>query len=173
VTIAQLQAVDAPLKPGDVVHLTIVRGSQTIHVSVKTFPDPRDAQRAIIGIIPEQSTKIVHLPVKVRIDSEGIGGPSAGLAFTLELMRKLGANVTHGYRVAATGEMRLDGTVLPIGGVQQKTWGVRAAGAQVFLVPAGGNARRAREFAGPNLRVIPVRTLKQALRALAALPKLH
>jgi len=51
-------------------------------------------------------------------------------------MQRLGKNVTHGYRVAATGEMELNGTVSPIGGVKQKTYGVRASGADVFLVPA-------------------------------------
>jgi PDZ domain-containing protein len=117
--------------------------------------------------------KTIKLPVKVKIDSGGIGGPSAGLAFTLEVMRKLGRDVTHGYKVAATGEMTMDGTVFPIGGVKQKTYGVRDAGAQVFLVPvAGGNAKEAEKYAGPNLKIIPVTSLKQALHALAALPKL-
>jgi len=54
----------------------------------------------------------------------------------------------------------------------QKTWGVREAGAQVFLVPAGINATTAEKYAGPDLRVIPVTSFGQGLRALAALPKL-
>jgi PDZ domain-containing protein len=84
-------------------------------------------------------------------------------------MQRLGKNVTNGHRVAATGEMELNGTVAPIGGVKQKTYGVRKAGADVFLVPAaGGNAATARRYAGP-LRIIPVRTFTQALHALATL----
>ncbi len=168
-----LKAIDRKLKPGDVIHLTIVRGSQTVHANVKTIADPQDPSHAIIGVVPEQSVRTIELPVKVKIDSGGIGGPSAGLAFTLEVMRQLGRDVTHGYRVAATGEMTMDGTVFPIGGVKQKTFGVRDAGAQVFLVPvAGGNAKEAKKYAGPKLRIIPVTSLKQALHALAALPKL-
>jgi Lon-like protease len=171
--LAALKAVDNALKPGDIIHLTIVRGSQTVHENVKTIADPQNPSHAIIGVVPEQSVRTIKLPVKVTIDSGGIGGPSAGLAFTLEVMRKLGRDVTHGYRVAATGEMTMDGTVFPIGGVEQKVFGVRDAGAQVFLVPvAGGNAKEAEKYAGPNLKIIPVTSLKQALRALAALPKL-
>ena len=172
ITTAALKAVIETLEPGDVVHLTIRRGSKTVHEDVKTVADPGDKRRAIIGIFIEQSAEI-HLPVKVSIDAEGIGGPSAGLAFTLEVMRKLGADVTHGYRIAVTGTISLDGSVGPIGGIKQKTYGVRDAGAQVFLVPkADDNAREAKRYAGPDLKVISVTSLKQALRALAALPKL-
>lgn len=160
------------LKPGDVIHLTILRGGRTVHENVKTIADPQDTKRPLIGVQVEQSQKIVKLPVRVSINSGGIGGPSAGLAFTLEVMRQLGANVTHGYNVAATGTISLDGAVGAIGGIEQKTFGVRQAGAQVFLVPkAGDNARDARKYAGPNLKIIAVTSLKQALRALAALPK--
>jgi PDZ domain-containing protein len=85
-------------------------------------------------------------------------------------MQKLGRNVLRGHRVAATGEIELNGAVGPIGGVKQKTYGVRASGADVFLVPAGDNARIARRYAG-HLRIIPVRTFGQALHALATLPQ--
>jgi len=89
------------------------------------------------------------------------------------VMQQLGADVTHGYKVAATGVINLDGTVSAIGGVEQKTWGVRDAGAQVFLVPVDqGNSKTAEKFAGPNLKIIPVTSIGQALHALAALPKL-
>jgi PDZ domain-containing protein len=98
-----------------------------------------------------------------------VGGPSAGLAFALEVMQQLGRDVTHGHSVAATGELTADGAVEPIGGIKQKTIGVREAGADVFLVPAGDNAAQARKEAG-DLRIIPVKTFPQALHALATLP---
>ncbi len=123
----------------------------------------------MVGFVPDQSARI-KLPIKVAIDASGIGGPSAGLAFTLEVMQKLGRNVLHGHKVAATGEMELNGQVAPIGGIKQKTYGVRQAGADVFLVPAGQNARDARRYAGP-VRIIPVHNINQALRALATLPR--
>ncbi len=166
-TAGRLRAAVGTVKPGAVVSLRIRRGSQTLTMSVKTS---NSDGRPIIGV--ELASQVV-LPVKVTIDSGDIGGPSAGLAFTLEVMRKLGYNVTHGYKVAATGEMQLNGQVTAIGGVEQKTWGVREAGAQVFLVPAGdGNAKTAEHYAGPNLKIIPVTSIGQALSALAALPKL-
>jgi PDZ domain-containing protein len=154
------------VQPGAVVKLSVLRGGRTVTVPVQTVDG---GGRALVGFVPDQSAKI-KLPIKVTIDSNGIGGPSAGLAFTLEVMQQLGRNVLHGHRVAATGEMELSGAVGPIGGIKQKTYGVRQAGADVFLVPAGQNARDARRYAGP-VRIIPVHNLTQALRALATLPR--
>ncbi len=58
--------------------------------------------------------------------------------------------MTHGCRIAATGALALDGTVIPIGGVKQKTIGARRADVDFFLVPVGENASDARENAdGP------------------------
>jgi PDZ domain-containing protein len=105
----------------------------------------------------------------VRIESGSVGGPSAGLAFALEVMEELGRDVDRGYRVAATGQMELDGAVSPIGGVKQKIFGARDAKADVVLVPAGENAREAERYAH-GLRIIPVKSFPQALRALATLP---
>jgi PDZ domain-containing protein len=138
---------------------------------VKTIPSPVEKGRAIVGFAPDQAADI-KLPINVQIDAGNVGGPSAGLAFTLEVLAALGHNVTHGYSVAATGEIELNGQVAPIGGVRQKIFGVRAAGVQVFLVPAGDNAAVARRFAG-GVRVIPVTSFEQALRALAKLPPKH
>jgi len=166
-TIAQLRAIMANVRPGQWVTLQVKSGKVTRTVKIRTVAK---GGRALIGIAPSQSAGI-KLPIKVTIDSGNIGGPSAGLAFTLEVLRQLGENVTHGYKVAATGEINLDGTVTAIGGVEQKTYGVRDAGAQVFLVPVDqGNAQEARKYAGPNLKIIPVTSLEQALRALDALP---
>jgi PDZ domain-containing protein len=167
VTLGDLHTLLDRVRPGAVVALGLLRGGKQQTVSVQTLVRKG---RALVGILVEQARP--KIPKKVAIATGNIGGPSAGLAFTLEVMRRLGYDVTHGYKVAATGTMDLDGNVGPIGGVEQKTWGVRDAGAQVFLVPAGENARIAKKNAGPNLKVIPVTSLKQALDALAALPKL-
>ena len=78
------------------------------------------------------------LPFPVRIDTGSIGGPSAGLAFALDVLEELGHDVDRGYKVAATGEIFPDGSVGPIGGVKQKTIGVRRAKVDVFLVPCWG-----------------------------------
>jgi PDZ domain-containing protein len=168
-TIAALRKQLANVKPGTPVTLSISRGDEKFTVHVATIADTADRKRAIVGFAPEQAAEI-KLPLKVRIDAGNVGGPSAGLAFALEVMEQLGRNVDHGYRVAATGQIELNGAVTPIGGVKQKTFGVRRAKADVFLVPAGDNAREARRYAH-GLRIIPVKSFPQALHALATLPK--
>jgi len=154
------------VQPGAVVELRVRRDGKLLTVGVRTV-DVRG--RALVGFVPDQSAAI-RLPIRVAIDTGDVGGPSAGLPFALELMQKLGRNVLHGHRVAATGAIELNGAVGPIGGIKQKTYSARKAGVDVFLVPAGQNARDARRYAGP-VRIIPVRTLNQALHALATLPR--
>jgi len=157
--------------PGQKVALTVLRDGATRTVDVKTAPDPQNKQHSIIGVLTScalQTPTKISLPVPVHIDLGQVGGPSAGLAFALDVAEKLGHNVDRGHRVVATGEMCLDGSVVPVGGLKQKTIGARRAGADVFLVPAGENAQEARRYAG-KMRVIPVHTYRQALRALATL----
>ena len=153
---------------GTAFRIVVQRGGALTKVSVKTIADPRQAGRPILGIFPGQAAS-VRLPVHVRIDAGDVGGPSAGLAFALDILEQLGRDVDHGHRIAATGEIELDGTVAPIGGVEQKTIGVRRAGIHVFLVPAGENATEARRYAH-GVRIVPVQNFQQALRALATLP---
>ena len=121
----------------------------------------------MIGVLVEPAADI-RLPIDVSIDAGNIGGPSAGLAFALDVMEKLGKDVDHGNKIAATGELALDGSVLQIGGIKQKTIGARAAGVDAFLVPVD-NAAEAREHAD-GLRIVPVTTVSQAVKALAKLP---
>ena len=153
---------------GDVVRFTIRRGNQTLVVPIKTVASPTPPERAVVGVLLETAVD-VHLPIPVRIDAGGVGGPSAGLAFALDVLAKLKAGVLHGHRVAATGEIFPDGSIGPIGGIKQKTIGAREAGVDVFLVPAGENAQAAKKEAD-GLRIVPVKTFPQALHALATLP---
>ena len=153
------------ITPGSDVRLTIRRGGKERDVTVRTVPNPQDSSRAVVGILVDQDAKI-ELPIDVDIDLGRVGGPSAGLPFALEIVRKLGRDVTHGCRIAATGALALDGTVIPIGGVKQKTVGARRADVDFFLVPAGENAEDARDNA-KGLPIIPVESFQQALRKLA------
>jgi Lon-like protease len=155
-----------PKRPGEVVRLRVRRGGQTYAVAIRTTENPDRPDRPFIGVLIEEPT--VKLPLTVRIDTGQVGGPSAGLAFALDLLEELGRDVDRGHKVAASGELRLDGTVGGVGGIKQKTIGARRADADVFLVP-GDNAREARRHAG-GLRVIPVKSFRQALLALATLP---
>jgi Lon-like protease len=168
-TIAGLRKQIDGVKPGDVVSLRLARGNEPLVKRIKTIADPLQRGRAIVGFTPDQAADI-KLPVNVQIDAGNVGGPSAGLAFALEVLAERGRDITRGHKVAATGQIELDGSVSAIGGVKQKTYGVRQAGADVFLVPVdGGNAATAKRYAG-DVKVIPVRNFSQALRALAKLP---
>ena len=165
-----LQRLIASRTPGTPLTLTL-RGMHGLRkIRLTTVASPEDAARAIIGVLVEPAADIT-LPIDVSIDAGDIGGPSAGLAFALDVMEKLGRDVDRGHEVAATGELALDGSVITIGGIKQKTIGAREAGVEVFLVPAE-NAPDARRYAN-GLRIIPVRTFRQALRVLATLPKLN
>ena len=164
-----LRAVLAKHRVGDVVHLGVQRGTQLLTVSIKTTSDKSDPKRPIIGILPSQAL-VVHFPFQIHFNLGDVGGPSAGLAFALELLEKRGRDVDHGYKIAATGEIQLDGRVTRIGGIKQKTIGARQAHVDVFLVPVDGdNAREAKRYAH-GLRIIPVESFQQALHALATLP---
>lgn len=106
-------------------------------------------------------------PYDVDIDSGKVGGPSAGLAFTLALIDLLTpGELTGGIEVAATGEVLDDGRIGIVGGVAQKTASVRDRGVELFLVPAG-DFETAAVAADESLEVVAVETLDDALEALA------
>ena len=131
----------------------------------------RDDGTALIGISPGTRNDVkFDFPVNVDIDSGSVGGPSAGLAFTLGVIDALTpGELTGGAKVASTGTISLDGTVGPIGGMKQKVATVERAGAKVFLVPAS-EADDARAAVGKSdLKIVPVENVDDALKALAAI----
>jgi PDZ domain-containing protein len=166
---ADLRAIVGKRRPGDTIKLSVRRGSNLMKVAVRTVADPQQRGRSIIGIFVDQAA-FIKLPRRVKINAGSVGGPSAGLAFALDVLEQLGKDVDHGRRIAATGQLQLDGTVTAVGGLAQKTIGVRRSGIHFFLVPAGENAAEARRFAH-GVRIVPVHSFRQALRALATLPK--
>ena len=147
--------------------LRVKRGDETLTVSARPERGPEGTP--VIGVIVSQAADI-KLPFKVEIDTGGVGGPSAGLAFALDVLEELGRDIDHGNKIAVTGSIELDGSVGQIGGVKQKTIGVERAGIEVFLVPAGENAVEARRYAD-DITIVPVTSFQQALRALATLPR--
>jgi PDZ domain-containing protein len=157
--------------PGQTVSFTFKRLGNTRVARIRTAPRPGAPKQAVVGIqVDTQPAVSIHLPIPVRIDTGNVGGPSAGLAFALEVLEELGPDFLHGNKIAATGTIDASGNVGPIGGIKQKTYGARDAHVNAFLVPvAGDNAADAMKVAG-NLRIIPVKTFPQALRALATLP---
>ncbi|MDW3214798.1 MAG: S16 family serine protease [Ilumatobacteraceae bacterium] len=169
--------------PGDIVTMRIDRPEAgELEVEVELTASPDDPDRTIVGFFPFD-TRRVELPFDLDIDTGSIGGPSAGLAFTLTLIDELTeGELTGGADIAVTGTIELDGSVGPIGGLRQKASAVAQTGVDVFLVPgisdAASEAQRAafeaeleaaRQAGGDDLRIIPVRTLEEALTALESL----
>ena len=113
--------------------------------------------------------------IEVGLKLADVGGPSAGLLFSLGIVDKLngdgsGGDLTGGRVVAGTGTIDEDGTVGPVGGVPLKTQAAKRDGATVFLVPKD-ECSDARTELPEGLRLIPVTTLKSAVDALVALEK--
>jgi PDZ domain-containing protein len=121
----------------------------------------RGVEGPAIGI-----TAIHNFPFDVSISSGDIGGPSAGLMWTLGLIDLLTpGELANGRTVAGTGQILPDGTVASVGGIEQKAAAAERAGASVFFVPAQ-EAAQARSIA-TRMRVVPVRTYRDAVRFLA------
>ena len=176
-TIEDLTTALSDNEPGDTVEVTVERadvGEVTVEIELLSASnDPQnegDYQRPIIGFVPFDS-RSVDLPFEITIDTGEIGGPSAGLAFTLTLIDELTeGDLLGGLDVAVTGTIELDGSVGPIGGLPQKASAVRQAGIDYFLVPAGQtDLDAAREVAGDDVELIPVASVDEALAALAEL----
>lgn len=158
--------------PGTDHVLTVERpmgSGDAIEVVVTTIPAEDDPSRAIIGVFAEDRIVDFDFPFAVTIDSADVGGPSAGLAFSLAVIDVLTpGELTGGKRVAVTGTMSIDGAVGPVGGPAQKALTVRDAGYEVFLVPSA-ELDEVRAAIGDDLQVIPVDTLTEALDALDSL----
>jgi PDZ domain-containing protein len=160
-------------RPGDVILVEIERPNQgRLSVEVELIASPNDEDRTIIGFIPFDTRRVV-LPFELDIDTGSIGGPSAGLAFTLALIDELSpGELTGGRSIAVTGTVDLSGDVGPIGGLRQKAAAVAQAGVEIFLVPRAQSEEdlaAARIAGGPNLQIIEVSSLAEALEVLESL----
>jgi PDZ domain-containing protein len=155
-------------RSGDRVVLRIVRGTRPpfdVETTVKA-----EGGRTRLGVQIETKDLKIDSPIDITIDSGKVVGPSAGLAYALELIDILTpGELTGGTTVAATGELsNLSGEIGEVGGVAQKAVTVRRVGAEVFLVPRG-NYAEAKAHARKGLEVIAVDTVDDALRALGHL----
>jgi Lon-like protease len=176
-SVDDLTATLADKEPGDLLDLLIERpGEGRKRVVVELSASPDDPERTIIGFVPFD-TRAIILPFQVDIETDDIGGPSAGLAFTLALIDELSPGaLTGGRDIAVTGTISLDGTVGAIGGLPQKVSAVRQNGFEVFLVPASQpeladpvQRQRLEDAGRGEVEIIAVATLDDALAALARL----
>jgi PDZ domain-containing protein len=150
--------------PGDVLRLTVTRDGAATPLET-TLTQAEDGT-ARLGV--QLSTK-VQLPFDIKIDSGDVVGPSAGLAYAIQLLDLLTpGELTGGINVAATGELGPSGAIGAIGGVSQKVITAKRAGAKVFLVPKENEAE-ARARAGRGLQIVAVSDFDEALVALGSL----
>ena len=165
-TAAELAELIRSHSPGAVVVLTALDPEgETRPVSV-TLAE-RDGV-TLLGVIITTHVDFAELPIDVRLNVENIGGPSAGLAFTLSVIDALTPEpLTGNLDVAATGTIHHDGSVGPIGGVPQKSHAVVRTGIDLFLVPAS-QVEEAVAVAGPSVTVVGVESLEDALAAIEA-----
>jgi Lon-like protease len=183
--------VESVLKPGDVITTVdgaAVTSSQKLRELIRAKPAgtslqvgyTRDGVAATAGIAtaaaddgsPRLGVVIEHrqpAPFDVKFDLERIGGPSAGLMFTLGVIDKVDpVDLTGGVRIAGTGTIDDEGNVGPIGGIPQKLRGAKRDGATVFLAPEA-NCAEAKANAVKGLPIVKVATVDDALAALQAL----
>ena len=174
----QLRSAIKATAPGQQVTLTVLRDGKEVDVPVT----PQQRTTDLFGTVPVTGTPtigiflgqgfILPFQVTVTIDPR-IGGPSAGLMFSLAIYDTLTpGSLTGGAPVAGTGEIAADGTVGPIGGIQQKIVGAREDGAQLFLVPAD-NCEDVKGAHNEDMRLVRVDTFDTARSAIETWAKDH
>jgi PDZ domain-containing protein len=153
---------------GDEVRLTITRDGERRQVTLGTTASPEEPGRPAIGAAISTEAFDVQLPFPVEIDTENIGGASAGLMFALGILDSVtDGQLTKGHTIAGTGTISADGSVGPIGGAGLKVIAAENAGADTFFVPredyeeARGRAR--------TVTVVPVDRFADAVRYLCDL----
>ena len=136
---------------------------------VGRWPRPGDPKRAIIGITVVAGREDQAAGTGRASTSGTSAARPQAFRSRSKVLQELGHDVDRGHRVAATGEIELDGRSGRSAGSSRRPRG-QAAGVDVFLVPAGDNARRQPADMQAGLRVIPVESFQQALRVLRTLP---
>jgi PDZ domain-containing protein len=164
------------VKPGDTVHLEILRRGRLIQVATSTVQSTNGipnttGKTALIGIEVQDQ---LNFPVRIHINAGNIVGPSAGLIFALGIIQRLSpTDVTHGCKVAGTGTIDFNGNVGAIGGAKQKIIAAGNAGAKYFFVPDVKENRDPAVANRGNVIVVPVKTLRQALTYLRHMQPCH
>jgi Lon-like protease len=156
---------------GDRVRLQIRRGDQEQSLELSTRESPTEHGRPIVGVTISTYLFDVRMPFQVDIESDNVGGPSAGFMFALGILDAVtDGDLTRGYYVAGTGTISQDGTVGAVGGAAEKALAAEQDGAQIFLVPKD-DASEAHRWVR-TLQIVPIERFEDAVRALCALPAL-
>lgn len=176
-----------PKELGDKATVRFIRNKNEQEVTITLKEIPRaEEKRAGLGISYAESNSIETNP-KVTMKTEDIGGPSAGLMFTLEILDQLlKEDLTKGYAVAGTGEMLVDGSVGRIGGIDYKVIAADRDGMEIFFAPDDeispelkakhpelesnyATAVKTAKEIGTKMKIVPVKTVDDAINYLKQL----
>jgi len=176
-------------KAGDHVTLTFKRGGETMEGGVSldylpavAAPSGGKAEPRRVGMGISQAIMMTVLSKeeqnRISIKAGEIGGPSAGLMFTLEIInRLLPEDIAKGHRIAGTGTIEENGKVGSIGGIQHKIVAADREKAEIFFAPKDedgytnySDALKEAQKIGTEMKVVPVGTLDEAIAYLKQLP---
>lgn len=182
INVQQLNQLTASKQKGESVRLTVERKGEIFEIDIPLMPFPEHLagsdERVGLGILYPMVDRTVTFEPKATIDAEKIGGPSAGLMFSLEIYNRLvEEDITKGYQIAGTGEIDEEGNVGRIGGVHQKVIAAHKKGADIFFAPKEGNredsnyniAKQIATKEGMEMEIVGVDTFDDAISYLAQL----
>ncbi|MGZ4106072.1 MAG: SepM family pheromone-processing serine protease, partial [Tumebacillaceae bacterium] len=173
-------------KAGDHVKVTYLHGKQTstsdiqlVELGANNQTTPGVPKKPGLGIVPENEFTL-DTSRKVTISADDIGGPSAGLMFSLEIYSQImPGDLTKGYKIAGTGTIDSKGNVGQIGGIEHKIIAANNKGAEIFFCPAdiedGDSnyrdlvAAAKTEGLDKKIKIVPVKTMQDALAYLQKL----
>ncbi|MCX5044605.1 PDZ domain-containing protein [Aldersonia sp. NBC_00410] len=165
-SVAAVQQTVSSASPGTTIEVRYRRDGVEGTAAIRLAARPDDAEKGYLGITP---VEVPTVPFTIEFNLADIGGPSAGLMFSLAVVDKLSpGELTNGTFVAGTGTIDAAGEVGPIGGIPYKMGAAREAGATTFLVPEK-NCDEARQQTPDGLRLVKVSTLDDAVHSLNAL----
>ncbi|WP_138415036.1 SepM family pheromone-processing serine protease [Aquibacillus sediminis] len=165
-------------QPGAVITLTVERNQERVEteMELESFPD-QDKVGLGIGLVT--NLEIEHVEPEVKFASGEIGGPSAGLMFSLEIYDQLTElDISKGYHIAGTGEISYEGQIGRIGGIDKKVIAADSQGCDIFFAPNEGGAddsnykiaSQTAEDIETDMEIVPVDTFDDALKYLEELP---
>lgn len=154
---------------GEVLEMTLLRDGDELDVAVELSEHTQDEGRPMVGFLATTHNWRYESEVDVEIESQNIGGPSAGLMYALTIIDLLSDDdLLEGTVIAGTGTIDADGNVGAIGGIRQKLVAAEREGAQYAFVP-DGNWEAAQSAPVDDLGLIRVATLDDALDFLSTL----
>lgn len=159
-------AIMRKVAPGSTLKVTVKNGEDQRTETVVSAASAGETEGSKLGIYLDAQ---VNLPVDIHFSLENIGGPSAGMMFSLGIIDRLSeGDMTGGKSIAGTGTMSYDGKVGAIGGIAQKMQGAKRDGASWFLAPEN-NCDQVIGHVPEGLRVVRVSTLHEAHEAVDAI----